>query len=214
MPRRTVGHRGPMTPLRALVLNCTLKPSPAESSTDLLGTEIVAELARQDVESEQVRVVDHDVRFGVSTDEGDGDAWPGIRRKMLDSDILVVTTPIWLGQPSAVCKLVLERLDAELGETDDEGRMRTYGKVAALGVVGNEDGAHHVTAEVYQALSDVGFTVPASAVSYWVGEAMQGVDYKDKQPRPEKTAQTTRTLAVHAAHLASLLRDAPYPSSN
>lgn len=203
-----------MTPLRALVLNCTLKPAPAESSTELLGTEIVAELAKQDVESEQVRVVDHDVKFGVSTDEGGGDAWPEIRRRMLDSDILVITTPIWLGQPSAVCKLVLERLDAELSETDDEGRMETFGKVAALGVVGNEDGAHHVTAEVYQALSDVGFTIPASAVSYWVGEAMQGVDYKDKQPRPEKTAQTTRTLAVHAAHLARLLKDAPYPPSS
>jgi multimeric flavodoxin WrbA len=202
-----------MDPLHALVLNCTLKPSPAESSTELLATEITAELGRHDVEAEVVRVVDHDVRFGVSIDEGDGDAWPDLRRRMLAADILVVATPIWLGQPSAVCKMVLERLDAELGETDDEGRMKTFGKVAALGVVGNEDGAHHVTAEVYQALSDVGFTIPASAVSYWVGEAMQGTDYKDKQPRPEKTAQTTRTLAAHAAHLARLLRDAPYPPS-
>jgi hypothetical protein len=106
---------------------------------------------------------------------------------------------------------VLERLDAELGETDDEGRMETFGKVAAVAVVGNEDGAHHVSAELYQALSDVGFTIPANAVTYWVGVAMQATDYKDKQPRPEKTAQTTKTLAANAAHLARLLRDAPYP---
>jgi multimeric flavodoxin WrbA len=133
---------------------------------------------------------------------------------MLAADILVLATPIWLGQPSAVCKMVLERLDAELGETDDQGRLLTYGKVAGLAVVGNEDGAHHVTAEVYQALGDVGFTIPANAVTYWVGEAMQGVDYQDKDPRPEKTAQTTKTLAANVTHLARLLRDSPYPASS
>jgi multimeric flavodoxin WrbA len=200
-----------MDSLRALILNCTLKPSPSESSTELLATEIIAALAEHDVESELIRVVDHKVQFGVSTDEGNGDEWPQIREKMLASDILVIATPIWLGQPSAVCKMVLERLDAELSETDDQGRMETFGKVAALGVVGNEDGAHHVTAEVYQALGDVGFTIPTNAVSYWVGEAMQGTDYKDKTPKPEMTAKTTKTLAVNTAHLARLLRESPYP---
>lgn len=200
--------------LRALVLNCTLKPSPAESSTEVLAREVIDALGQHDATSELVRVVDHTVRFGVSTDEGEGDEWPAIRKKMLDADILVIATPIWLGQPSSVCKLVLERLDAEISETDDEGRMETFGKVAALAVVGNEDGAHHVTAEVYQALSDVGFTVPANAVTYWVGEAMQATDYKDKDPRPEKTAQTTKTLAANAAHLARLLAGSPYPPSS
>jgi multimeric flavodoxin WrbA len=200
-----------MAQLRALVLNCTLKPSPQESSSELLGTEIVAALAAHDVEAEMVRVVDKDVRFGVSTDEGDGDEWPELRDRMLAADIFVLVGPIWLGQPAAVTKMVLERLDAELSEKDDDGRLLTFGKVAALGVVGNEDGAHHVTAEVYQALSDVGFTIPAQAVTYWVGEAMQPVDYKDKQPRPETTAGTTATLARHAAHLAGLLRESPYP---
>lgn len=200
--------------LRALVLNCTLKKSPAESSSDLLATEIIAGLAEQDVRSELVRVVDHDVRFGVSVDEGDGDAWPQLRSTLMECDILVLVTPIWLGQPSSVCKMVLERLDAEISETDDEGRMQTFGKVAAVGVVGNEDGAHHVTAELYQALADTGFTIPTNAATYWVGEAMQGTDYKDKQPRPETTAQTTRTLCVNAAHLARLLNDSPYPPSS
>jgi multimeric flavodoxin WrbA len=202
-----------MSSLHALVLNCTLKPAPTASSTEKLASEVLEALAEHDVAGEMVRVVDERVSFGVQTDEGDGDGWPGIRRKMLDSDILVLATPIWLGQPSAVCKMVLERLDAELGETDDEGRMLTYGKVAGVAVVGNEDGAHHVTAELYQALGDVGFTIPASAVTYWVGEAMQGSDYQDQDPRPEKTAGTTKTLAAHTAHLARLLKDAPYPPS-
>jgi multimeric flavodoxin WrbA len=203
-----------MDPLKALVLNCTLKSSPAESSTELLGTEILSALGKHDVDAELLRVVDHHVAFGVSTDEGDGDAWPHIRAKMLAADILVLATPIWLGQPASVCKLVLERLNAELSETDDEGRMSTYGKVAAVGVVGNEDGAHHVSAELYQGLNDAGFTLPANAVTYWVGEAMHGTDYKDKQPQPEVTAKTIATLAANAAHLARLLQGAQYPPSS
>lgn len=196
----------------ALILNCTLKKSPADSSSDLLASQILQELQHHDVRGSVERVVDHDVHFGVSIDEGDGDAWPSLRRSMLEADILVVVTPIWLGQPSAVCKMVLERLDAELSETDDEGRLLTYGKVAGIGVVGNEDGAHHVTAELCQALNDVGFTIPASASTYWVGEAMQKEDYKDKETTPEQTAGTTRTMAAHLAHLATLLRETPYPA--
>ncbi|GAB2888575.1 flavodoxin family protein [Nocardioides pacificus] len=199
---------------KALILNCTLKPSPAPSSTQQLAEELIGELTHQGVTCEMERVVDHDVRFGVSPDEGDGDAWPALRAKMLAADILIIATPIWMGQPSSVCKMALERLDAELSETDDEGRMSTYGKVAGVAVVGNEDGAHHVSAEVYQALSDVGFTIPANGVTYWVGEAMQGTDYNEVSPRPEKTASTTRTLAVNAAHLAKLLKESNYPAAN
>ncbi|WP_246456023.1 flavodoxin family protein [Nocardioides mesophilus] len=164
------------------------------------------------MQSDLVRVVDHDVRFGVTADEGDGDGWPAIREKMLAADLLVIATPIWMGQPSSVCKMVLERLDAELGETDDEGRMLTFGKVAGVAVVGNEDGAHHVSAEVFQGLSDVGFTIPPNAVTYWVGEAMQGIDYRDKEPRPEATDKTTKALALNAAHLARILKSAPFPA--
>jgi multimeric flavodoxin WrbA len=132
---------------------------------------------------------------------------------MLASDILVIATPIWLGQPSAVCKMILERLDAELGETDDEGRLLTYGKVAAVAVVGNEDGAHHVSAEVYQALSDTGFTIPANAVTYWVGEAMHGTDYQDLDATPEEVQTTTKSVAANATHLARLLKESNYPPS-
>lgn len=200
-----------MSDLTALVLTCTLKKSPAESSSELLARQILQALERYDVSGSVERVVDHDVRFGVSVDEGDGDGWPALRAKMLAAQVLVVVTPIWMGQPSSVCKMVLERLDAELSETDDEGRMLTYGKVVGIGVVGNEDGAHHVTAELAQALNDVGFTLPANASTYWVGEAMQKEDYKDQHPTPEQTVGTTRTLAANVSHLARLLHDAQYP---
>src|SRR5687768_6355776 len=100
--------------LRAVVLNCTLKPSPASSSAELLGREMLTALADHDVTGEVIRVVDENVRFGVSTDEGDGDGWPAIRSRILEAQILVIATPIWMGQPSSVSKMVLERLDAEL----------------------------------------------------------------------------------------------------
>jgi multimeric flavodoxin WrbA len=200
-----------MATLRALVLCCTLKPSPAPSSSEFLGREVLAALADHDVDGELVRVTDHRVKFGVSTDEGDGDEWPGIRAKLMNAHILVIATPIWMGQPASVCKMVLERLDAELSETDAEGRLSTFGKVAAVAVVGNEDGAHHVTAEVLQALNDVGFTAAANASTYWVGEAMGKVDYRDAGPKPDTTGTATSTLAANTAHLAHLLAERPYP---
>ena len=201
-----------MADLTALALACTLKPSPADSSSELIGRQLLDALGEHGVTGELVRVVDHGVRFGVSTDEGDGDGWPAIREKMLAADILVIATPIWMGQPSSVCKMTLERLDAELSESDDEGRMLTYGKVALVGVVGNEDGAHHTCAEVFQALADTGFTIPAAGATYWVGEAMQTEDYADQEKTPEKTAETTKTAAANAAHLARLLKQENYPA--
>lgn len=201
-----------MTDLTCLVLICTLKASPAESSSELLGRQVLDAFAELGVSGSMERVVDHGVAFGVRTDEGGGDGWPALRGKMLDADVLVLVTPIWMGQPSSVCKVVLERLDAELSETDDEGRPLVFDKVAGVGVVGNEDGAHHVCAEVFQGLGDVGFTVPAQAATYWVGEAMQAVDYQDLEATPEKTAGTTQVLARNATHLAGLLKASPYPA--
>jgi len=201
-----------MPQLDALVLGCTLKPGPGRSSSEKLGEEVLAALADHGVSGKQIRVVDAGVKFGVTTDEGGGDGWPAIREQILHSQILVLAVPIWMGQPSSVCKMVLERLDAELAETDAEGRMLTYGKVAAVAVVGNEDGAHHVTAEVMQGLNDVGFTIPAAAATYWVGAAMQTTDYVDAK-ETTNTASATKTLAANVAHTARLLADNPYPPS-
>ncbi|XVV16180.1 flavodoxin family protein [Actinoplanes sp. CA-131856] len=190
--------------MRALVLGCSLKSSESESSSELLGREVLAALADHDVEGEVLRVVDLGVKFGVSADEGAGDGWPGVREKILNAQILILATPIWMGQPSSVAKMVLERLDAEISGTS------MYGKVAAVAVVGNEDGAHHVTAEVLQGLNDVGFTIPAGASTYWVGEAMGKVDYKDAGPKPDTTGASTKSLAANVAHVARLLMDSPY----
>jgi multimeric flavodoxin WrbA len=130
---------------------------------------------------------------------------------VIDADILVVGTPIWLGQPSSVAKRVLERMDAFLGETDARGRMPSYGKVALAVVVGNEDGAHHTAAELFQALTEVGFTIPAGGVTYWVGEAMGQKEYKDFSKPPKAVAAWTPMLASNAAHLARLLKKKSYP---
>ncbi|MBL7261056.1 flavodoxin family protein [Paractinoplanes lichenicola] len=198
--------------LRALVLGCSLKPGPQESSSDLLGRQVLDALADHDVDGELIRVADQNIKFGVSTDEGGGDGWPAVREKLLAADILVIATPIWLGQPSSVAKMVLERLDAELSETDSRGRPSMYDKVAAVVVVGNEDGAHHVIAEVIQALNDVGFTIPAAASAYWVGEALGKVDYKDAGPKPDTTGESVKSLASTVSHLARALTENPYPA--
>lgn len=197
--------------LTALAITCSLKPSPARSSTDLLTQQLLDAMKEHGIDGELVRAVDHDLRPGVEDDMGDGDQWPALRAKILAADILVIGTPIWLGQHSSVAQRVLERLDAELSDTNDAGQPRTYGKVAAAVVVGNEDGAHHVSAVMFQCLNDVGFTIPAGGVTYWNGEAMHGTDYQDLDQTPEATASTTATLAANAAHLARLLRGAAYP---
>ena len=199
------------TPLRALALVCSLKPSPSASSSHLLATQVLDALAPHDVTGEVVRVVDHDVKPGVETDMGDGDAWPALREKVLAADVLVIATPTWMGQASSVCMRVLERLDAELSEKDEQGRPSVFGKVAVAAVVGNEDGAHHISSQVFQALNDVGYSIPAQGVTYWNGEAMHGIDYQDLDETPEATAGTTRTVAANAAHLARLLAGANYP---
>ncbi|MEV7729576.1 NAD(P)H-dependent oxidoreductase [Streptomyces sp. NPDC087917] len=202
------------TPLRAVALVCTLSPSPKASSSQLLAEQTMAALADHGVTGKVIRIADHDVKPGVEKDMGDGDAWPEIRDTVLGADILVLSTPIWLGHASSIAQRVLERLDAEISETDDEGRMLTYGKVAAVCVVGNEDGAHKASADLFQGLNDVGFSLAPNAVTYWVGEAMQGTDYQDLDKTPEKTAATTATLAANAAHLARRLKAAPYPPSS
>ena len=199
-------------PLSAFALNCSLKASDdSETSSDKMLSDLLAELAAHEVSGEVVRVLDHDVKPGVLSDMGEGDGWPDLREKIVAADIFVLGTPIWMGQPSSVAKRVLERLDAFLSETDDNGRMPAAGKVALVAVVGNEDGAHHCHAACFQALADVGFTIPANAGCYWVGEAMGDVDYKDLPQMPDKVRETLEMAASNAAHLARLLKQSRYP---
>ncbi|MCZ7495900.1 NAD(P)H-dependent oxidoreductase [Agrobacterium rhizogenes] len=199
--------------LKVLALNATLKSSTSAepSSTEKLLTLILRELGNHDVQTETIRLADHDIKPGVTSDEGEGDAWPAIREKIVAADILLIGTPIWLGQPSSVCKRALERMDAFLDETDAQGRMVSYGKVAAVAVVGNEDGAHHVSAELFQALNDVGFTIPANAVAYWVGEAMGSKNFVDFDETPDAVNTMVSMLVRNTVHLALLLKNSQYP---
>ena len=198
--------------LKAIALNATLKASGGEpSSTDRMLALIALAMSKDGVETETIRLADFNIKPGVSSDEGDGDDWPAIRQKVLDADILILGTPIWLGQPSSVSKRALERMDAFLEETDDAGRMVSYGRVAAVAVVGNEDGAHHVCAELYQALNDVGFTIAPNAVAYWVGEAMGSTNFSDLEHIPETVTKAVDMLARNTVHLAKLTKENPYP---
>lgn len=197
-----------------LALNCTLKSSKADqkSSTEKLLTECLETFQKEDVQGEILRLADYNVPAGVLSDEGDGDQWPSIRQKIMECDILLLGTPIWVGQPSSLVKRAMERMDAFYDETDAEGRMPSYGKVCALAVVGNEDGAHNVAGSVFQGLNDLGFTLPASGMTYWVGEAMSDSEYKNLRKTPKAVEQATTTMVKNAVHLARLLQIAHYPA--
>jgi multimeric flavodoxin WrbA len=199
--------------LHAQPINCTLKTDATKpSSTDAMIALLAKEFQGCDVEvADTIRIAALNIRPGVTSDEGDGDEWPGVRAKILAADILIFGTPIWMGQPCSVAKRVLERMDAFFDETDAQGRMPSYSKVAVVVIVGNEDGAHHSFAEISQSLNDTGWTIPAVAACYWVGEAMGSVDFKDLKSTPRKVAETAKMVAGNAAHLAGLLKSKPYP---
>ncbi|WP_433580136.1 flavodoxin family protein [Nocardia brasiliensis] len=201
-----------MTAPTAVALVCTLQKSPAESSSELIARHALDALAEHDVKGEILRVVDYDVHPGVRADEGSGDQWPTIRARIAAADILLVSTPTWVGHMSSVAQRVLERLDAELSETDDAGRPSMVGKVAVAAVVGNEDGAHKIVADLFQGLNDIGFSIPAQGCTYWNGEAMGGTDYQDLDAVPDSTASATKAMARNAAHLARVLNAEHYPA--
>lgn len=199
--------------LRAQPINCTLKSDASSgSSTDMMIGLLATAFDKCDVAvAETIRIAAHNVPPGVTSDEGASDDWPTIRERILGADILIFGTPIWMGQASSVAKRVMERMDAFLDEIDEAGRMPSYSKVAVAAIVGNEDGAHATSAQIFQSLNDVGWTIPAVAACYWVGEAMHGTDFRDLKQTPEKVAKTAEMVAANAAHLAGLLKAKPFP---
>jgi multimeric flavodoxin WrbA len=195
--------------MRALVLSCTLKPSPAASNTEALARVVMDALESEEVTTELVRVVDHDVKPGVENDMGDGDAWPGIRAKVLAAEILVMASPTWLGRPSSLAQRVLERMDALLSDTDDEGRPVAYNRVAGVVVTGNEDGAHHVISEITGALMDVGYTIPGQAWTYWNRGPGPGKSYLETDEGKEWSESTGRAAAANLVGVARALAERP-----
>lgn len=200
-------------PVTAIAINCTLKADAVEeSSTDAMIAVLAKAFAGRGVEvSETIRIAALNIKPGVRSDEGEGDDWPAVRAKILAHDILIFGGPIWMGQVGSVAKRVLERMDAFLGEADDKGRMPSFSKVAVAAIVGNEDGAHFATAQIFQSLNDTGWTIPAAGAVYWVGEAYGKIDFKDLDAVPAKVTESAGLVAAGAAHLAGLLKSSPYP---
>jgi multimeric flavodoxin WrbA len=195
--------------MRALIINCTLKPSPQPSNTEALAGVVAAALEKQGVAVDWVRAVDENIKPGVVSDAGPDDDWPAIRTKLLASEILVVASPTWLGHPSSVAQRVLERMDAMLSETDDEDRPVAYNRVAGVVVTGNEDGAHHVISEICGALVDIGYTIPGQAWTYWHLGPGAGPDYLDDERGHDWSHKTGRAMAANLAGVARALAAVP-----
>lgn len=203
--------------IRAIYLNGSLTPSPGESHTDLLIEASADILRQQGVEVEVVRVVDHDLAPGVQPDMTEhgaaSDAWPQLWARVREADILVLATPIWLGQASSVFRRVVERLYAQSGELNEQGQSSYYGKVAGLLVGGNEDGMKHVAAEALYALQHLGYAIPPQADAGWVGEAGPGPSYGDELDDGSRAGAdndfTQRNITImtwNLLHLARLLQ--------
>jgi multimeric flavodoxin WrbA len=197
--------------MKALVLNCTLKPAPETSNTEALARVLMAEWSSAGIEAEILRLLDYDIKPGVKTDMGGGDQWPAIHAKIRAADILVIATPTWMGQMSSVAKRALERMDAILSETDEQGRTWAMGKVAGVVVTGNEDGAHHIVATVCQPLIDVGFTVPGQSWTYWHLGPGPGPDYTETSQAHDYSDRIGRNAARNLAWAAGTLRGARAP---
>ena len=197
--------------MKALILNCTLKPSPETSSTQALAQVVIDELRAGGVETELVRLVDLNIKPGVKTDQGEGDDWPRIHEKIMAANIVVFATPTWVGQMSSVCMRALERMDALFDETDDSGRPVAFGKVAGIVITGNEDGAHHIVATVSQALIDMGFTIPAQSWTYWHLGPGPGPDYVETDQGHDYADRVGRNAARNLLALARVLKPDTYP---
>ena len=197
--------------MHAVVLLCTLKLSPEPSNTEALAKVLTDEWGKAGITSEVVRLVDLDIKPGVESDMGPGDDWPRVREKIVAADLLLVATPTWLGQQSSVCMRALERMDAMLSETQEDGRPIAFDKVAGVVVTGNEDGAHHIVGTVSQALIDIGFTVPGQAWTYWHLGPGPGPDYLEDKKGHEWSDMTGRNAAKIMASVAAALKAHPLP---
>ena len=199
--------------MKALVINRTLKKSPEPSHTEALASQVAARLDRIGVRTASVRAVDLAIAPGAVTDAGDGDAWLRAHEQLLDAEILVIASPTWLGRPSSAAQRVLERMDAMMSETDDEGRPVAHHRVAGVVVTGNEDGAHHVISEISGALADIGYTIPGQAWTYWHLGPGPGPDHLDDERGRDWAHSTGRTMADNLCGVARALAERPLPAA-
>ena len=203
------------TDLRALYVNTTLKKSPEMSHTQGLMERSAEIMRRQGVEVDMVRAVDHDIASGVwpdMTEHGwDIDEWPEIFERVLAADILILGTPIWLGEKSSVCTRVIERLYANSAELNEKGQYAYYGRAGGCLVTGNEDGIKHCSMNILYSLQHLGYTIPPQADAGWIGEAGPGPSYGDEGsggPENDFTNRNTTFMTWNLLHLARMLKDA------
>lgn len=201
--------------LRALFINTTLTRSPGLSHTELLMQKSAAIMRANGVVVDLLRAVDHPIAFGVQPDMREqgwpSDAWPDVFwPKIQGADILVLGTPIWLGEESSVCRMVIERLYAHSAETNSKGQYVFYGKVGGCVVTGNEDGIKHCSMTVLYALQHIGFTIPPQADCGWIGEAGPGPSFGDDGAGlgNDFTKRNTTFMSWNLMHMARLLKDA------
>jgi multimeric flavodoxin WrbA len=199
--------------LRALFINCTLKLSPEPSNTQALMDNSVAIMRMNGVTVDELRAVDHEIPPGVEPDMTEHgfarDEWPAIQTRVLAADILVIATPIWLGDKSSVCTGIIERLYGYSGRLNDAGQWIYYGRVGGFVVTGNEDGIKHVAMNVLYSLQHLGYVIPPQADCGWIGEAGPGPSYADPGsggPENEFTRRNTTFMTWNLMHLAALLK--------
>jgi multimeric flavodoxin WrbA len=201
--------------LRALFVNCTLKPSPAVSNTEGLmriSTEI---MERNGVTVDTIRAVDHDIAPGVYPDMTEhgaaSDEWPALYERVQAADILVLGSPIWLGEKSSVCTRVIERLYGNSAQLNAAGQYAYYGKVGGCLITGNEDGVKHCAMNILYSLQHLGYVIPPQADAGWIGEAGPGPSYLDEGsggPENDFTNRNTTFMTWNLLHAARLLNDA------
>ena len=200
--------------LRALYVNCTLTRSPDPSHTQLLMDRSIGIMEAQGVAVTSIRAVDHDLAPGVWPDMRehgeDVDAWPALWEHVVTADVLVLGTPIWLGEKSSVCTRVIERLYGNSSLLNDRGQYAYYGRVGGCVVTGNEDGVKHCASSILYALQHLGYTIPPQADAGWIGEAGPGPSYGDDGAGLDNdfTNRNTAFMTWNLLHLARLLKDA------
>ncbi|WP_444946748.1 flavodoxin family protein [Microbulbifer sp. VTAC004] len=201
--------------LKAVFLNCTLKPTPELSHTDGLVTISREIMQRNGISVQVLRPVDHDIAFGVYPDMTkhgwENDDWPQIFQQVIEANILVITTPIWLGEKSSVCTQVIERLYANSSDLNDQGQYAYYGRVGGCLITGNEDGAKHCSMNILYSLQHLGYVIPPQADAAWVGEAGPGPSYLDPGsggPQNDFTNRNTTFMTWNLMHLARIIKDA------
>jgi multimeric flavodoxin WrbA len=209
--------------LKALYINTSLKREATESHTKLLMNASAAIMERQGVSVEMRHMLSYRIPPGVYPDMKkhgwDQDDWPALWRDVQAADILVIGTPIWLGEESSVCRVLIERLYAMSGELNDKGQSVFYGKVGGTIVTGNEDGIKHVAMTTGFALNHLGYTIPPQADCGWIGEAGPGPSYGDEVEGERAgfdndfTKHNTTIMTWNLMHLASILKAAKgYPN--